>query len=126
METKAKEIKSYKDLIVWQKSIELVVEIYRITKLFPKEELYGITSQMRRAVVSIPSNIAEGYSRRHRKEYSQFIRTSFGSGAELETQIIVSKRLNFVPVQEFKKADNLLEEIMKMLNSLYFSLVASG
>ena len=71
---------SYKELTVWQKSIELVVEVYRITDSFPKSELYGLVSQMRRAAVSIPSNIAEGYSRGHRPEYIQFIRVAFGSG----------------------------------------------
>lgn len=84
---------SYQQLKVWQKSIELVIEIYRPTKLYPKEELYGITSQSRRATVSIPSNIAEGYTRKHRQEYTQFIRIAFGSGAELETQLIIAKKL---------------------------------
>ena len=109
-------------MIVWQKSIELVIEIYKITDLFPKEEIYGITSQMRRAAVSIPSNIAEGYSRKHRQEYSQFIRIAFGSGAELETQIIIAKELNLTVAKNFQKADILLVEVMKMLNSLNFSL----
>lgn len=113
---------SYRELKVWQKSIDLVVEIYRFTKLFPKEELYGITNQIRRAAVSIPSNIAEGYSRKHRQEYSQFIRVAFGSGAELETQLLIAKKLKFVPSQEFQKSEELLAEVMKMLNNLNKSL----
>ncbi len=119
-------IKSYKDLIVWQKSIELVIEIYKLTKNFPKDEIYGLTSQIRRASVSIPSNIAEGFSRRHRKEYSQFIRIAFGSGAELETQLIISKKLKHSNDNEYQKIDSLLIEIMKMLNSLNSALVAKS
>ena len=88
-------MQTYKDLVVWQKSITLVVEIYAITALFPSEEKFGLVSQMRRAAVSIPSNIAEGYARKNRKENAQFINIAFGSGAELETQIIIAKRVNF-------------------------------
>ena len=115
---------SYQQLIVWQKSIELVVEIYRLTRLYPKEEQYGIVSQLRRAVVSIPSNIAEGYSRKHRQEYAHFIRIAFSSGAEAETQLIISERLQFAPLKEFQKSKQLLNEVMKMLNKLINSLVA--
>ena len=84
---------SYKDLTVWQKAMDLVLMVYRITKLFPKEELFVLVSQMRRAAISIPSNIAEGYTRRTRKEYIQFVQTAFGSAAELETQLEISWRL---------------------------------
>jgi four helix bundle protein len=119
-------IKSYKELTVWQKSIELVIEIYELTKKFPNEEIYGLTSQIRRASVSIPSNISEGFSRRHRKEYSQFIRIAFGSGAELETQIIISKKLKYANEKEYETIDSLLVEIMKMLNSLNSALVAKS
>lgn len=117
-----KELKSYRELIVWQKSIELVFEIYKLTKLFPKEEIYGLTSQMRRASVSIPSNIAEGYSRKHRQEYIQFIRIAYASGAELETQIIISEKLGMAPKKNFEIVNYLLIEVMKMLNSLKSSL----
>ena len=109
---------SYKDLIVWQKSIELVISIYKITDKFPKSELYGLTSQIRRAAVSIPSNIAEGYTRKHRQEYIQFLRIAFSSGGELETQIIIAKKLNFCEIQDIDKIERLLVEIMKMLNKL--------
>ena len=109
-------INSYKDLVVWQRSIELVKEIYRITKLLPKEELYGLTSQMRRSGVSIPSNIAEGHQRKNLKEYLQFLRISYGSAAELETQLIISREI--CPQIDFLAAESLLKEVHKMLNTL--------
>jgi len=115
-------LNSYKELIVWQKSVELVLEIYRLTDNFPKSEIYALTSQMRRAAVSIPSNIAEGYSRRHRQEYIQFIKVAFGSGAELETQIVVAKKLGLASDRKFERAENLLNEVMKMLNKLVTTL----
>lgn len=108
-------INSYKSLIVWQKAIELVVEIYRLTKHFPKEEIFGIISQMRRAVVSIPSNIAEGFGRKSLKEYSQFYSIAYGSALEIETQLIISKKLQFVSDEEFAKSETLLTEVIKML-----------
>ena len=111
-------MQSYRELIVWQKGIKLVADIYEITSKFPKEEIFGITSQMRRAALSIPSNIAEGYARKHREEYGQFIRIAFGSGAELETQLIVAKKLNLISEEKLRNIDALLCEIMKMLNKL--------
>ena len=86
-------INTYRDLIVWQKSMDLVVEIYKLTKNFPKSEIYGLTSQMKRCAVSIPSNIAEGRRRGSRKDYRHFLIIAYGSGAELETQIEIVKRL---------------------------------
>ena len=115
-------LNSYKELIVWQKGIELVVEIYRLTESFPKTEVYGLTNQMRRAAVSIPSNIAEGYARKHRQEYIQFMRVAFGSGAELETQITIAKKLNFASSEKFKRSEELLLEVMKMMNKMTTSL----
>lgn len=109
---------SHKDLIVWQKSIELVVEIYRMTAKFPKSELFGIVMQMRKAVISIPSNIAEGYGRKSRKEKDQFYLVSFSSGLELETQMIIAKRLGFITEKESSKADSLLDEVLRMLNKM--------
>lgn len=109
-------IKSYKELIVWQKSIELVKEIFILTGNFPKSELYGIISQMRRAAVSIPSNIAEGSARKTLKDYSQFYSIAFGSALELETQIIISKELKLANIEKFKKVDILLDEVLRMLN----------
>ncbi len=117
-------INSYKDLIVWQKSMDLVVEIYKLTEYFPKSEIYGLTSQMKRCVVSIPSNIAEGRRRGSRKDYRHFLIIAYGSGAELETQIEIVKRLQFNKNLDFIKADNLLNEIMRMLNKM-LSMLAS-
>jgi four helix bundle protein len=119
METK---INSYKDLIVWQKAVDLVVEIYRLTENFPKSEMYGITSQMRRSAVSIPSNIAEGRRRGSRKDFRQFLIISYGSGAELETQIEIVRKLPFGESVDFKKADSILLEVMKMLNKMITNL----
>lgn len=107
---------TYKDLIVWQKGIKLVAEVYKLTSNFPKEEIYGLISQMRRSAVSIPSNIAEGRCRGSKKDYLQFLRIAFGSGAELETQIEVAKSLPAMKNNDFSKTDESLDEIMKMLN----------
>lgn len=109
-------IREYKDLIVWQKSILLVKEIYVVTGLLPKEEVYNLSSQMRRAALSIPSNIAEGYCRRGKKEYMQFLGIASGSAAELETQIIVAKEI--YPHLDYEKAESLLQEVRKMLFAL--------
>ncbi|HEX9664902.1 MAG TPA: four helix bundle protein [Patescibacteria group bacterium] len=111
-------LESYRDLIVWQRGVELTTEIYKLTSGFPKSELYGITSQLRRAAVSIPANLAEGYYRNSKKDYQRFCYISFGSGSELETLIIIAKRLKFIPEQAYEKVDLLLEEVMKMMNSL--------
>lgn len=116
-------IESFKQLTVWQRSIELVVEVYIATGKFPREELYGLVSQMRRASVAIPSNIAEGKKRKTRKNFLQFLHIADGSAAELETQIIISKKL--YPEIEFLKAESLLEEVQKMLTSIIKKLEAS-
>ena len=107
--------KSFKDLIVWQKSRDLAVVIYQLTDNFPKSELYSLTNQMRRAAVSISSNIAESYHRFHFKEKKQFLSIAFGSGSELESQIEISKVL--FPNLNYKKAEELLSEVMKILNN---------
>ncbi len=109
----------YKDLIVWQKSIELVKEIYRVTGNFPTSEQFGLTSQMRRAAVSIPSNIAEGSRRKGKKEFAQFISIAYGSASELETQLIIARQLTFLSSADFSKVNSLLEEILRMLNKLF-------
>lgn len=113
---------TYKDLIVWQKGIELVKEIYKITGTFPQNEIYGLVSQMRRSAVSIPSNIAEGRQRGTKKDYCQFLRIAQGSVAELETQIIISKEM-FIKV-DYSKSISLLNEIQKMLAVLISKLIA--
>lgn len=109
---------SYRDLIVWQRSVELVMEIYNVTEKFPKEEIFGITSQMRRAAVSIPSNIAEGRTRGTKADYLNFLRTANASGAELETQVEISKRLPKTKALDYSKVDKLLDEVMRMLNAM--------
>ena len=110
------QITHYKDLIVWQKSIELVHEVYFITKNFPKTEVYGLSSQMQRSAVSIPSNIAEGQARNHKAEFVQFLGIAFGSSAELDTQIIIAKKE--YPQADFLKAEQLIVEVQKMLSVL--------
>jgi four helix bundle protein len=109
-------IETYKDLVVWQKSINLVKDVYLLTELFPLDEKFGLTSQIRRSVLSIPTNIAEGWGRMSRKNYIQFLRTSRGSLFELETQIIISKELKYCI--DCENIDNLIIEISKMLNSM--------
>ncbi|SDI51499.1 four helix bundle protein [Chryseobacterium jejuense] len=113
---------NFKDLLVWQKSIDFVTEIYRITEVFPKNEVYGLISQIRRAAVSIPSNIAEGNSRRSKLDYLQFLKISRGSRAEVETQLIISKNLKFLNEEDYLKLNQEIIEIMKMLNGLISSL----
>ncbi len=116
-------LQSHKDLIVWQKSMLLVKEMYHLTESFPKDELYGLRSQMERAAVSIPSQIAEGYLRRHHKEYVQFLSIALGSAAELETQILVCEMLTKFKNIDFTQAKNLDSEIMKMLYVLIDKIV---
>lgn len=116
------EIKSYKDLIVWRKSILLVKETYKITSCFPKSETYGLVDQMRRAVISVPSNIAEGYGRKTRKDYGQFCSIAYGSLLELETQLEIAKELGFIKSDDIKFEENLIVEVGKMLNALVHKL----
>jgi four helix bundle protein len=111
-------IKSYRDLVVWQKSMDVVLQTYVLTEGFPRSELYGLTSQMRRAAISIPSNIAEGKMRGTRKDYRNFLINALGSGSELETQIDIAKKLHFISTPDCEKIDALLEEVLKMLNTL--------
>jgi four helix bundle protein len=105
-------------LIVWKKSIDLVVHVYKFTDQFPKSEQYGLISQMRRSAISIPSNIAEGRRRGSANEFRHFIRIAFGSAAELETQIVISRRLGFGEAALHQGIQSLLNEILRMLNVL--------
>lgn len=118
-------VNSYKDLIVWKKSIELVVNVYELTEKFPKEEIFGLTSQIKRSAVSIPSNIAEGRYRGTRADYLHFLRMSYGSGAELETQLEIAKKLSKTKILNYNKVAGLLEEVMKMLNVMISKLSAN-
>ena len=104
---------SFKDLIVWQKSYKLVLEIYKITRNFPKYETYGLSQQMRRAAISIPSNIAEGYGRKHKAEYNHFLSIAYGSLSELETQYLLSNDLEYI--QKCEIIETLIKEVGKML-----------
>ncbi|MBU1102829.1 four helix bundle protein [Patescibacteria group bacterium] len=113
---------SFKDLKVWQKSLVLVVEVYKLTEKFPRSEVFGLTSQMRRAAVAVPSNIAEGQKRGHCKEFLQFLYIAYGSGAELETQIEICKKLPNLKILNYNNLELILQEIMKMLNSLISTL----
>lgn len=112
-----KPIRSYQDLIVWQKGIALVEKVYQLTRLFPDVERFGIISQMRRAAVSIPSNIAEGQARHTRKEFVQFISHSEGPVAELETQVIISVELGYCSLEDTQEIKGLTTELSKMLDS---------
>lgn len=109
----AKKTRSFKDLVVWQKSYQLTREVYTLTKGFPDEERYGLTQQMRRAAVAIPSNIAEGYGRQSSKEYKQFLAIAFGSLCELETQYLLSIDLGHTKPNEY--VELLLSEVSRML-----------
>jgi four helix bundle protein len=115
-------MKTHKDLDVWNKSIELVTRLYEITAKFPSNEIYGIVSQIRRASVSIPTNLAEGAARNHRKEFIQFIGISIGSASELETLLLISSNLKYVSMESYKKMSLELECIMKMLTNLQRAL----
>ncbi|HAL44882.1 MAG TPA: four helix bundle protein [Phycisphaerales bacterium] len=112
--------RSFKDLIVWQKSYKLVLEIYKITNDFPKSEIYGLAQQMRRASVSIPSNIAEGYGRKHNAEYKQFLAIAYGSLLELETQCLLSVDLKYVGRNQV--IEKLLIEVGKMLYRMLYPI----
>jgi four helix bundle protein len=118
-------INSYKDLHVWQKSMIICEEVYKITKTFPSHEVYGLTSQIRRCSVSIPSNIAEGRLRGHRAEYKHFLYIAYGSGAELETQLQIALRIGYINNEDYTKITSLLGELMRMLNKLISSLKPS-
>ncbi len=111
-------VQSYKDLEVWKLGIEMVDAVYEITSGFPKEERYGLTSQMQRASVSIPSNIAEGFARHYRKEYMQFCYMALGSCAELETQLIISQRRALVSNDDFNKISEQIDHESRMLMNL--------
>lgn len=118
----AEKIKNFQDLRIWQKGIEVAKDIYILTKKFPKEELYGLTSQMRRSAVSIPSNIAEGFRRYHNKEYKQFLYITLGSCAELETQIIIANELDYINetnrTELIEKIKYICRMTVKLINKL--------
>jgi len=115
-------LKNYKELKVWQKSYGLCLEIYRITAKFPKEEKYGLSSQIRRSVVSVPSNIAEGYGRKTTMDYIRMLYIAYGSVCELETQILLAGDLDFIEKGELVTLNKNIGEIERMLKALIKSL----
>jgi four helix bundle protein len=121
-----KKAQNYKDLVVWQKGIALAKAIYQLTSRFPSEEKFGLVSQMRRAAVSIPSNVAEGQARHTTGEFIQFISHAEGSTAELETQLILSVELKFVVKEQTMNEFILLDDIRRMLNGLRRKLSAAS
>ena len=113
--------KSYRDLLVWQKGIDLVKVIYSLTSQFPKKEIYGLTNQVQRSAVSVPSNIAEGQARSSSKEFTRFLRIALGSLAEVDTQIEIANQLGYV---EKEATDNIQEKIIE-LRKMLFGLIKS-
>lgn len=113
---------SYRDLDVWQAAMDLVEEVYRLSKRFPDDERFGLVSQIRRAVVSIPSNIAEGYGRKDRGDYRRHLSTSNGSLKEIETQPLIAGRLEYIGKDDTRPAWDLCQRIGKMLHALSASL----
>ena len=122
MENHRTEIRSYRDLIVWQKSIELVKICYQLTETFPQREIYGLSQQLRRASVSVPSNIAEGNGRESKKDYIHFLNISRGSLKETETQLIIAETLGFIKSNELETVLDKTGEIGFLLNNLIRSL----
>jgi four helix bundle protein len=117
-----KKMKGFKSLIAWQKAYALTLDIYKVSGNFPKEEIYAMTSQIRRAAVSIPSNIAEGYERNHRKEYLHFLSVAKGSLGEIETQLLLAKDLNYIKESLHAEIDAKRSEVGRLLTGLLKSL----
>ncbi len=115
-------LKNYKELKVWQKSYQFCLDIYKLTKRFSKEERYGLTSQIRRSAVSVPSNIAEGYGRKSTPEYLRFLYIAYGSNCELETQLLLTGDLGYIKSDKFKEIQKDLAEVERMLKALIKSL----
>ena len=118
-------IRNFRDLLIWQRSMDLADAVYSATRHFPKEERYGLTSQMRRAAVSVPSNIAEGFNRRHNREYKQFLYIALGSLGELDTQVRIAHRQGFTDETTANKLLGELDEIPRMTRSLITRLESS-
>lgn len=116
------EKQGFRQLVAWQKAYQLSLDVYRMTSGFPSSEMYGLVSQMRRASVAIPANIAEGYNRQHRKEYLQFLSVASGSLAELETYLLLSHDLGYVNADRFASLDDLRKNVGRVLSGLIRSL----
>ena len=113
---------TFREIKVWQKAMDLITKLYKCTKKFPQDELYGLTSQMRRCAVSIPSNIAEGFGRKSKQDFKRFLQISMGSLFELETQLEISKNLEYMEESQFNNLYNDLREIEIMLSSFINSI----
>ena len=120
--TKSESVRNHRDLLVWQRAMELVVECYQLTRSFPKSETYGLSSQLQRAAVSVPANIAEGHGRRSTKSYLQFLSIATGSLSELDTHVELAHRLGYVSEEYLHSTKQLLDEVGRMLSGLRRSL----
>lgn len=118
----AKGVNNFKELKIWQIAIELVKKVYMVSSKLPKEEIYGLTSQMRRSAISIPSNVAEGFRRQHNNEFKQFLYISLGSCAELETQTIIAEELGYIDKNQTSKLYEDLDHICRMTSNLLKTL----
>ncbi|HMF58262.1 MAG TPA: four helix bundle protein [Pyrinomonadaceae bacterium] len=116
------QIKSHRDLVAWQKAMDLVAHVYEINKNFPKDELYGLTNQMRRAAVSIPANIAEGQGRRSKKEFQQFLGNARGSLLELDTHLELSRRFGYIELRQYSEVQTQIREVGRLINGLLRAL----
>jgi len=117
------EKQGFKSLLVWQKSYALTIKIYKVTEKFPKSEIYGLVSQMRRAAISVPANIAEGYERQYNKEYIQFLTVARGSLGELETYLLLAKDLKYITRGTFEELEQSRKEVIRLLQGLIRSQV---
>ncbi|HEX5504766.1 MAG TPA: four helix bundle protein [Thermomicrobiales bacterium] len=118
MEQKGTGGASYRDLLVWQKAVDLVEEVYLATRAWPREELYGLTNQVRRAVVSVPANIAEGQGRNSRAEFMQFLAVARGSLHEVETHLVIARRLQYLPVPAYDALIWRTTEVARLISGL--------
>lgn len=117
-------VQNYKELVAWQKAMDLVEAVYRLTRLFPKEEIYALTNQIRRAAVSIPSNIAEGQGRNGTTEFRHFLAIAYGSLQELETQLLIAQRLGYASEDELSPLLHRIHEVCRVTNGLVRSLAS--
>ncbi|MGD9787493.1 MAG: four helix bundle protein [Sulfuricellaceae bacterium] len=115
-------IRDFRDLLIWQRAMDVARIVYRITESFPSSELYGLTSQLRRAAVSVPSNIAEGHGRESEREFGRFLRISRGSLAELQTQLILAEGLGYAGADSFLEINELIEELGRMMRGMQKAL----
>jgi four helix bundle protein len=113
---------SFRELIAWQRSMELVTEIYRMTNSFPRSEIYGLTSQLRRAAISISSNIAEGQARHSHREFMRFLSTARGSSAEVQTQLLIAQNLGYIETDQAEKLVERTINVCRLINALYASI----